>query len=66
VVQTKWSHVPITFDARDIDLHSAPHADAMMIIYRVAGCDLWKVLVDNGSQANIIFMHAFDRVTPEF
>jgi hypothetical protein len=24
VVQTKWSHVPLTFDARDIDLRSTP------------------------------------------
>jgi hypothetical protein len=49
VVQTKWSHVPLTFDARDVDLRSAPHADAMVINCRVAGWDLHKVLVDNGS-----------------
>jgi hypothetical protein len=24
VVQMKWSHVPLTFDARDVDLRSAP------------------------------------------
>jgi hypothetical protein len=24
VVQTKWSHVPLTFDTRDVDLRSAP------------------------------------------
>jgi hypothetical protein len=24
VVQTKWSHVPLTFDARDVELRSAP------------------------------------------
>jgi hypothetical protein len=60
VVQTKWSHVPITFDTRDVDLRNAPHADAMVINYRVAGWDLHKVLVNNGSQADIIFLHAFD------
>ena len=37
VVQTKWSHVPLTFDARDVDLRNAPHADAMVIDYREAG-----------------------------
>jgi hypothetical protein len=37
VVQTKWSHVPLTFDARDVDLRSAPHIDAMVINYSVAG-----------------------------
>jgi hypothetical protein len=62
VVQTKWSHVPLTFDARDVDLRSAPHVDAMVINCRVAGWDLHKVLVDNDSQADIIFLHAFDRM----
>jgi hypothetical protein len=61
-VQTKWSHVPLTFDARDVDLRSAPHIDAMVINCSVAGWDLHKVLVDNGSQADIIFLHAFDRM----
>jgi hypothetical protein len=37
VVQTKWSHVPLTFNARDVDLHSAPHIDAMVINCSVAG-----------------------------
>jgi hypothetical protein len=62
VVQTKWSHVPLTFDAKDVDLHSAPRADPMVINCTVAGWDLHKVLVDNGSQADIIFLHAFDRM----
>jgi hypothetical protein len=54
--------VPLTFDARDIDLRNASHIDAMVINYSVAGWDLHKVLVDNGSQADIIFLHAFDRM----
>jgi hypothetical protein len=62
VVQTKWSHVPLTFDARDVDLRSAPHIDAMVINCSVARWDLHKGLVDNGSQADIIFLHAFDRM----
>jgi hypothetical protein len=62
VVQTKWSHVPLTFDARDVNLRSAPHIDAMVINCSVAGWDLHKVIVDNGSPADIIFLHAFDRM----
>jgi hypothetical protein len=62
VVQTKWSHVPLTFDARDVDLRSAPHIDAMVINCSVASWDLHKVLVYNGSQADIIFLHAFDHM----
>jgi hypothetical protein len=61
-VQTKWSHVSLTFDARDVDLCSAPHMDAMVINCSVAGWDLHKVLVDKGSQVDIIFLHAFDRM----
>jgi hypothetical protein len=62
VVQTRWSHVPLTFDARDVDLRNAPHLDAMVINFSVAGWDLHEVLVENGSQADVIFLHAFDRM----
>jgi hypothetical protein len=62
IIQTRWSHVPLTFDARDVDLRSAPHVDAMVINCSVAGWDLHKVLVNNGNQADIIFLHAFDRM----
>ena len=43
-------------------MRSIPHVDAMVINYSVAGWDLHKVLVDNGSQADIIFLHAFGRM----
>jgi sRNA-binding regulator protein Hfq len=36
--------------------------NAMVVNYRVAGWDLHKVLTDNGSQADIIFLHAFDQM----
>jgi hypothetical protein len=36
--------------------------DAMVINCSMAGWDLHKVLVDNGSHADIIFLHAFDRM----
>jgi hypothetical protein len=52
--------VPLTFNARDVDLRSAPHVDTMVINCSVAGWDMHKVLVDNGSQADVIFLHAFD------
>jgi hypothetical protein len=43
-------------------LCSAPHIDAMVINCSIAGWDLHKVLVGNGSQADIIFLHTFDRI----
>jgi hypothetical protein len=54
--------VPLNFDARDVDIHSVPHADALAINYTVAGWDLHKVLVDNGNQADTIFLHSFDHM----
>jgi hypothetical protein len=57
-----WSNVPLTFDARDINLRSVPHADAPVKNCKATGWDLHKVLVDNGSQADIIFLHAIDRM----
>jgi hypothetical protein len=62
VIQTKWPHITLTFNARDIDLRSVPHADVMVLNCWVAGWDLHKVLVDNGSQADIIFLHGFYRM----
>lgn len=56
----KWSHIPLTFDARDIDLRSAPHADALVINYRFARWDQHKVPIDNDNQVDIIFLHVFD------
>lgn len=52
----------LTFDARDVDLRSVPHTDALIISCNVGGWDLNKVIVDNGSQANIIFLHAFNQM----
>jgi hypothetical protein len=54
--------VVLTFDARDVNLRSVPHTDALVINCRVAGWNLHKVLVDNGSQTDIIFLHAFDHM----
>jgi hypothetical protein len=59
-----WSHVPLTFDARDVDLQSAPHTDVMVITCSITRWELHKVLVDNGNQTDIIFQHAFDQMAP--
>jgi hypothetical protein len=37
ILQMKWSHIPLTFDAKVLDLHSAPHVDALVISCNVAG-----------------------------
>jgi hypothetical protein len=55
----KWSHVPLTFDARDVDLRSVSHTYALVISCNAAGWELHKLLIDNESQTDIIFLHAF-------
>jgi hypothetical protein len=60
ITRTKWSHVPITFGQDDIKLVSFPHIDAMIITAHIGKWDVTRVLVDNGSQAEILFLSTFD------
>jgi hypothetical protein len=56
ITQTKWYHIPITFSAQDVDLTSFPHNDAMVVTAHIDQWDVAKILVDNGSQAEILFL----------
>jgi hypothetical protein len=49
----EWAKVPITFTKEDFKLKSAIHNDAMIIEVNIAGWIIGKVLVDNGSSADI-------------
>jgi hypothetical protein len=62
IMQTKWSHIPITFAEADITLVSFPHTDAMVIIAHIDKWNVTRVLVDNGSTAEILFLSAFDQM----
>jgi hypothetical protein len=62
ITRTKWSHVPITFNEDDIKLVSFPHTDAMVIIVHIDKWDVMRVLVDNGSQAGILFISTFEQM----
>jgi hypothetical protein len=33
--QTKWSHIPITFSAHDVNLALFPHTDAMVLTIHI-------------------------------
>jgi hypothetical protein len=56
--QTKWSHILITFANKDINLTSFPHIDAMVITVHIHRWDVSRILIDNGSQAEILFLSA--------
>jgi hypothetical protein len=62
VTQTKWSHVPLTFTKANIKLISFPHTNFMVITTHIDKWDVSRVLIDNGSQAEILFLTAFDQM----
>jgi hypothetical protein len=54
--------MPITFSSQDINLTSFPRTDAMVIIVHIDRWDVSKILIDNGSQAEILFLATFDKM----
>jgi hypothetical protein len=60
IAWTKLSHIPLTFTMVDIKLVSFLHTYTMVIIAHIDKWDITRVLIDNGSQAEILFLSAFD------
>jgi hypothetical protein len=54
--------VPITFTEEDFKLKSTIHNDAMVIEVNIAGWVIGKVLVDNGSSVDILFLKTFEKM----
>jgi hypothetical protein len=61
ITQTKWWHMPTTFSAQNVNLASFPHTNAMVITIHIDRWDVTKILIDNGSQAEILFLTAFKK-----
>jgi hypothetical protein len=53
--------MPITFFTQDINLALFPHTDAMVVIVHIDRWDVTKILIGNGSQAEILFLTAFEK-----
>jgi hypothetical protein len=62
ITRTKWSHIPITFSEDDVKLVSFPHTDAMVTIAHINKWDVTRVLVDNGSLAETLFLSTFEQM----
>jgi hypothetical protein len=54
--------MPITFSSQDVNLTSFPHIDAMVITVHIDIWDVRKILIDNSSQAKILFLATFDKM----
>ncbi|GFY95336.1 hypothetical protein Acr_10g0007210 [Actinidia rufa] len=55
-------HQPITFINDDLrDLHLS-HDDALVISATIANFNVQRILIDNGSSADILFISAFDKM----
>jgi hypothetical protein len=61
VTKTKWYHIPITFSAEYIILSSFPHTDVMVVTVHIDRWDVTRILMNNGSQAKILFLLAFKK-----
>jgi hypothetical protein len=62
VIKMKWSHILITFSSKYINLASNPQTNAMVIIIHIDRWDVTRILVGNGSQAEVLFLSAFDKI----
>jgi hypothetical protein len=51
----------ITF-SQDINLASFPHIDTMVVTVHIDRWDITKILINNSSQAEILFLAAFDKM----
>jgi hypothetical protein len=54
--------MPITFSSQDMNLTSFPHIDATVVTVHIDKWDVTKILNDNGSQAEILFLETFDKL----
>jgi hypothetical protein len=53
-------HAKITFSKADLKLTSIPLTDAMVIAAHIDKWNVTRVLVDNGNQAEILFLSTFE------
>jgi hypothetical protein len=54
--------MPITFSSQDVNLASFPHTDAMVVTVHINRWDATRILIDNGSKVEILFLVAFDKM----
>jgi hypothetical protein len=53
--------MPISFSSHDVNLALFPHIDVMVITVHIDRWDVTKILIDNGSQAEILFLRSLQK-----
>jgi hypothetical protein len=61
-IKSKWSHIPITFSQKFLQLKDYPHNDVMVISCVIKGFLVHNVLVYTCSAVDIIFAKAFRKM----
>jgi hypothetical protein len=61
ITQTKWYHIPIAFSTKDVNLALFPHTDVVVLTVHIDRWDVSRILINNGSQAEILFLSAFKK-----
>ena len=56
------THQPITFTNDDLRGLHLPHDDALVISTIITNFNVQRILIDNGSSADILFILAFDKM----
>jgi hypothetical protein len=62
ITRTKLSHIPLAYTEAYIKLVSFPHTYVMVITTHIDKWDIIGVPVNNGNQAKILFLSAFDHM----
>ena len=62
VSKQRWLDTSITFSNSDLEGFQHPHDDPLVVHAVVANKTVHRVLVDNGSSADMIFASAFDKM----
>jgi hypothetical protein len=54
--------MPFTFSAEDINQASFSHTDMMVVTIHIDRWDVTRILIDNGTQTEVLFLCAFDKM----
>ncbi|XP_026381922.1 uncharacterized protein LOC113276500 [Papaver somniferum] len=58
----QWMYAPITFEADDVEEDIEDHNDHLILTLPITGCNIKKILIDEGSSVSVLFYDTFKRM----